>query len=205
MSFCFESGRAIVNGRTDAEDEAPTQAIWYEDPTHWKRPWFWERIWAEGEGIKGWECEIASPTQRTWAWGNCKIVKDWEACFDAKYVITKSQTWLGNWTIPMRTQGPMKALVLVGVEKDLGGRGGCPSSGTSPWIQGNEHNILNALLNIVFLKNNNNNNNNNYFLQKRESFDWVCSLDFPEGCRRLLEWAESEKTRWPAARVWCLW
>ena len=24
MSFCFESGRAIVNGRTDAEDEAPT-------------------------------------------------------------------------------------------------------------------------------------------------------------------------------------
>ena len=31
--------------------------------------------------------------------------------------------------IPMKAQGPMKALVLVGVEKDFVGRGGFPSSG----------------------------------------------------------------------------
>ena len=64
-----------------------------------------------------------------------EIVKDREACFVAKHVITKSQTWLSNWTIPMRRQGPVKALVLVGVEKDLVGRGGFPSSGAGPWIQ----------------------------------------------------------------------
>ena len=79
-----------------------------------------------------------------------KIVKDKEACFAAVHVITKCQTWLSNWTISMRTQCPMKALVLVGVEKDLGGSGGILSSGTSPWIQGKEHKIWNVLPNIVF-------------------------------------------------------
>ena len=58
-----------------------------------------------------------------------EIVKDREASFMAEHVITKSQTWLSNWTIPMRTHGLMKALVLVGVEKVLGGRRGFPSSG----------------------------------------------------------------------------
>ena len=79
-----------------------------------------------------------------------EIVKDREACFVAEHVITKSQTWLSSWTIPIRTQSPLRALVLVEVEKDLGGRGGFPSSGADPWIQGKEPNILNMLPNIVF-------------------------------------------------------
>ena len=79
-----------------------------------------------------------------------KIVKDKEACFAAVHVTTKCQTWLSYWKIPVRTQGPVKPLALVGIEKDLGGRGGFPSSGTSPWIQGKEHKILNVLPNIVF-------------------------------------------------------
>ena len=79
-----------------------------------------------------------------------KLVKDREACFFAEHVITKSQTWLSSWTIPVRTQSPLRALVLVEVEKDLGGRGGFPSSGADPWIQGKEQNILNVLPNIVF-------------------------------------------------------
>ena len=79
-----------------------------------------------------------------------KIVKDKEACFAVVHVITKCQTWVSNWTTPVRTPGPVKPLALVGVEKDLGGRGSFPSSGTSPWIQGKEHKILNVLPNIVF-------------------------------------------------------
>ena len=79
-----------------------------------------------------------------------EIVKDREACFVAEHVITKSQTWLSNWTIPIRTQSPLRALVLVEVEKDLGGKGGFPSSSGGPWIQGKEHKILNVLPNIVF-------------------------------------------------------
>ena len=106
---------------------------WCPEPALSKRPWCWERLYAEGEK---WEYEI---------------MKDREACFVAEHVITKSQTWLSNWMIPMRTQGLVKALVLVGVEKDLVGRGGFPSSGAGPWIQGKEHKILNVLPNIVFL------------------------------------------------------
>ena len=79
-----------------------------------------------------------------------EIVKDREARFVAEHVITKSQTWLSNWTIPIRTWSPLRALVLVEVEKDLGGSRGFPSSGAGPWIQGKEHKILNVLPNIVF-------------------------------------------------------
>ena len=80
----------------------------------------------------------------------CKIVKDKEACFAVVHVITKCQTWISNWTTPVRTPGPVKPLALVGVEKYLGGSRSFPSSGTSPWIQGKEHKILNVLPNIVF-------------------------------------------------------
>ena len=41
-----------------------------EEPTHWKRPWCWERLKA-GEGDKrGWHVWIASLTQWTWIWAN---------------------------------------------------------------------------------------------------------------------------------------
>ena len=31
-------------------------AIWCEEPTHWKRPWYWERLKARGEGgDRGWD------------------------------------------------------------------------------------------------------------------------------------------------------
>ena len=38
----------ISIGRTDAEAEAPT--LWCKEPNHWKRPWYWERLKAKGEG-----------------------------------------------------------------------------------------------------------------------------------------------------------
>ena len=38
-----------------------------EEPTHWKRPWCWERLKAGGEGNdRGWDGWMASPTQWTW-------------------------------------------------------------------------------------------------------------------------------------------
>ena len=47
-----------------------TLAIWCEKPTHWKRPWCWERLRA-GEGSnRGWDGWMASLTQWTWAWAN---------------------------------------------------------------------------------------------------------------------------------------
>ena len=58
-------------GRTDAEASSNTLAIWCEELTHWKRPWFWERLKAKGEGDdRGWDGCMASLTQWTWIWAN---------------------------------------------------------------------------------------------------------------------------------------
>ena len=46
-------------------------ANWYEELTHLKRPWCWERLRAGGEGDdRWWDGWMASPTQRTWVWVN---------------------------------------------------------------------------------------------------------------------------------------
>ena len=45
-----------------------TSATWCKELTHWKRPWCWERLKAGGEGDRGWDGWMASPTQWTWVW-----------------------------------------------------------------------------------------------------------------------------------------
>ena len=42
--------------------------------THWKRPWFWERLKAGGEGDnRGWDGLMAWLTQWTWVWASSRI------------------------------------------------------------------------------------------------------------------------------------
>ena len=42
--------------------------------THLKRPWYWERLRAGGEGDdRGWDDWMASPTQWTWVWANSGV------------------------------------------------------------------------------------------------------------------------------------
>ena len=56
----------MFTGRTDAKAEAPI--LW---PTHWKRPWCWERLRAGGEGDdRGWNGWMVSQTQWKWVWAN---------------------------------------------------------------------------------------------------------------------------------------
>ena len=44
-------------------------ATWWEELTHLKRPWCWERLRAGGEGDdRGWDGWMASPSQWTWVW-----------------------------------------------------------------------------------------------------------------------------------------
>ena len=46
-----------------------TLATWFEELTHWRRPWCWERLKAGGErGDRGWDGWVASLTQWTWVW-----------------------------------------------------------------------------------------------------------------------------------------
>ena len=48
-------------------------ATWYEELTHWKRPWSWERLKVGGEGDnRGWAGWMTSPTQWTWVWVNSR-------------------------------------------------------------------------------------------------------------------------------------
>ena len=42
-----------------------------EEPTHWKRPWCWERLRAGGEGDdRGWDDWMASLTHWAWIWAS---------------------------------------------------------------------------------------------------------------------------------------
>ena len=46
-----------------------TLATWFEELTHWKTPWCWERLKAGGEGDdRGWDDWMVSLTQWTWVW-----------------------------------------------------------------------------------------------------------------------------------------
>ena len=46
---------------------------WCEELTHWKRPWFWERLKAGGEGDnRGWDGWMTSPTLWTWVWAKSR-------------------------------------------------------------------------------------------------------------------------------------
>ena len=46
-----------------------TLATSWEELTHWKKPWHWERLRAGGEGDdREWDGWMASPTQWTWVW-----------------------------------------------------------------------------------------------------------------------------------------
>ena len=46
-------------------------ATWYEELTHLKRPWYWERLNVGGEGDdRRWDGWMASLTQWAWVWVN---------------------------------------------------------------------------------------------------------------------------------------
>ena len=48
-----------------------TLATWCKELTHWKTPWFWERLKVGGEGDdRGWDGWKVSLTQWTWVWAS---------------------------------------------------------------------------------------------------------------------------------------
>ena len=50
-----------------------TLATWFEELTHLKRPWCWERLKTGGEGDdRGWDVWMARPTQWIWVWVNSR-------------------------------------------------------------------------------------------------------------------------------------
>ena len=50
-----------------------TLTTWYEELTHMKKPWCWERLKAGGEGDdRGWDGCMASLTWCTWVWASSR-------------------------------------------------------------------------------------------------------------------------------------
>ena len=74
-----------------------------EEPTHWKRPWSWERLKTEGEGGR--------QRIRWWDGITNSMDKDREAWYAAVHGVSKSWTQLSDWTI--RTLGASLVLIFV--------------------------------------------------------------------------------------------
>ena len=94
----------VFIGRTHGRSwNSNTLATWWEELTHLKRPWCWERLKAGGEGDdRGWDGWMPSPTQQTWVWVSSQ---SWwwtgrEARSAAVHGVAKSQdmTEQLNWT-----------------------------------------------------------------------------------------------------------
>ena len=70
--------------------------LWWEELIHWKRPWIWERMRAEGEGGgRGWDALIANSMDVSLS--KLRVTaKHREACMLIVHGIAKSWTWLSN-------------------------------------------------------------------------------------------------------------
>ena len=87
-------------------------ATWCEELTHLKKPWYWEKWKAGGEGDnRGWDGWMASPTQWTWVWVNSGTWQ-WTGR-PAVHGVTKSRTRLSDWTelILVVTSGPTSVMM----------------------------------------------------------------------------------------------
>jgi len=76
-----------------------TLATWCKELTHWKRPWFWERLKAGGEeDSRGWDGCMASPTQWTWVWASSESWWQTGKPDVLLHGVTNSRSWLSDWT-----------------------------------------------------------------------------------------------------------
>ena len=84
-----------------------TLTTWCKEPTHWKRPWCWERLKAGGEGDdRGWDCWMASLTQWTWVWassGRWWKTGSLTCCSPWGHKELGMTEWLNNYFLPCPT------------------------------------------------------------------------------------------------------
>ena len=88
-----------------------TLATWCKELTHWKRPWFWERLKAGGErDYRGWAGWMALPTQWTWVWASSG--RWWRTGKPGVLQFMVSQRAGHNWATEQRQHTSTKGWVL---------------------------------------------------------------------------------------------
>ena len=88
-----------------------TLATWWEEPTHWKRPWCWERLKAGDGDDRGWVGWMASLTQ--WreiesmdrVWANSR--RGWRTGKPAELQFMGSYSVRHNW-VTEQQEGPQQ-------------------------------------------------------------------------------------------------
>ena len=94
-----------------------TLATWCHELTHWKRPWFWERLKAGGEGDnRGWDGLMASPTQ--WMWVCTSSGSWWRTEKPGVPQSMESQRVEHNWAIELNWPDDVYTVLKSCVEND---------------------------------------------------------------------------------------
>ena len=77
-----------------------TLDTWCKEMTHLRRPWCWGRMKSGGEGDdRGWNGWMAWPTRWTWVWvGSGSWWWTGKPGMLQSMGVTKSRTWLSDWT-----------------------------------------------------------------------------------------------------------
>ena len=84
-------------------------ATWCKEPTHWKKPWCWEKLKAGGEGDdRGRDGWMALLTQWTWVWATSG--RWWRTGKPGmlQSMGSQSQTWLSVWKTTISTKGVVR-------------------------------------------------------------------------------------------------
>ena len=76
-----------------------TLTTWCKELTHWKRPWWWERLKAGGEGDdRGWVGWMVSLTQWTWVWAGSGSWWWTGKSGVLVHAVAKSRSQMSDWT-----------------------------------------------------------------------------------------------------------